>query len=145
MVAAKRFPFTLALCVLLCSCSSRDPNWEETYPVTGEVYVDGQPAAGLQVTCHATEGLGTETGWVCKGMTDEEGKFEVNTYEKGDGVPEGDYVVTFLWGETNFASMNYGGPDKLKKKYLDPRKSEHKFTAVKGEPVELGRVELKTK
>ena len=135
----------LPVCVLLCSCNSRNPDWEETYPVAGEVYVDGNAAAGLQVTCHATEGLGTETGWICKGMTDEEGKFEINTYEKGDGVPAGEYVVTFLWGETNFASMSYGGPDKLNDRYLDPEKSEIKFTAVDGERTDLGRIELTTK
>lgn len=144
MIAARRLVLVLPLC-LLCSCKGDDPNREETYPVVGEVYVDGQPAAGLQVTCHAVEGLDSETGWVCKGMTDETGKFEINTYEKGDGVPEGDYVITFMWGKTNFASMSYGGPDKLKKKYLNPKKSEYKFTAVKGEPTDLGRIDLKTK
>jgi len=145
MSAVKRLSWLLPVCVFFCSCGDAHPEREETYPVAGEVYVDGNPAAGLQVTCHSVEGLDTEMGWVCQGMTNEEGKFEINTYEAGDGVPEGDYVVTFLWGKTNFASMQYGGPYQLKGRYTDPKKSEHKFTAKKGEQTDLGRFELTTK
>ena len=134
----------LLLALLLCSCDSRDPNWKETYPATGEVYVDGQPAGRLRVTCVNANGLDAESPTVSKATTDQDGKFKISTYEDGDGLPEGEYVLTFMWGEYNSIS-GYGGPDKLKNKYADPKKSEHKFTVVKGEPTDLGRIELTIK
>ena len=129
----------------LCSCSGEDPNWKETYPVTGEVYVDGAPADQLAVRCTDVNGLDQEQPTISSAFTDEAGKFEISTYETGDGVPEGDYILTFEWGQWNLISGSYGGPDKLDKKYLDPKKSEHKFTVVKGKPTDLGRIELKSK
>ncbi len=144
IVLARRFVVPLALCLLFCSCSG-EPEREPTYPVQGVVSVDGTPAAGLQVTCHAVEGMGTDAGRVCSGMTLEEGEFEINTFTLGDGVPEGDYVATFMWGKTNYATMTYGGPDKLKKRYSDPQESQVKFTVKDGEPTDLGTIELTTK
>jgi hypothetical protein len=40
------------LALSLCSCSGKKDYGKETFPVTGEVYVDGQPAARLSVTLH---------------------------------------------------------------------------------------------
>ena len=135
---------TILLVLLFCSCDSRDPNWKETHPAAGEVYVDGQPAAMLRVTCTNVNGMDTENPTLSSATTDEQGKFEISTYERGDGLPEGEYVLTFMWGELS-AIKGYVGPDKLKEKYLDPEKSEHKFTVVPGEPTELGRIDLTTK
>ena len=135
---------TILLLLVFCSCSSRDPNWKETHPATGEVYVDGQPAALLRVTCTNVNGLDQDKPTLSSGTTDEEGKFQISTYEQADGLPEGEYVLTFMWGKLSAVS-GYGGPDQLKNKYQDPEKSEHKFTVVKGEPTDLGRIELTTK
>ncbi len=132
------------LVLLFCSCDSRDPNWKETHPASGEVYVDGQPAAMLRIHCTNVNGMDKENPSMSSAMTDEQGKFEISTYEKADGLPEGDYVLTFMWGELSPIS-GYGGPDKLKKKYADPEKSEHKFSVVTGEPTEIGRIDLETK
>ncbi len=143
LTSATTLPLLL-LAVLFCSCNSRDPNWKETFPATGEVYVDGQPAARLRVTCVDVNGMDKENPTTSSATTDEEGKFEISTYEKGDGLPEGEYALTFMWGELNSIS-GYGGPDKLKNKYSDPKKSEHKFTVEEGKPTDLGRIELKTK
>ncbi len=136
---------SLLLTLLFCSCSDKDPNWKETYPVTGEIYVDGAPAAQLAVRCTDVNGLDKEQPTLSSAFTDEGGKFEISTYETGDGMPEGEYVLTFEWGQWNLVSGSYGGDDKLKGKYLDPKKSEHKFTVVEGEPTEIGRIDLKTK
>ncbi|TXT37809.1 MAG: Uncharacterized protein FD138_560, partial [Planctomycetota bacterium] len=58
---------------------------------------------------------------------------------------EGDYALTFLWGEFNVISRSYGGPDKLKDRYKSPQESKVKFTAKKGTPLDLGKIELTTK
>jgi len=132
-------------CLLLCSCGEKVPDRKETFPVTGEVYVDGQPAAQLKVGCYDVNGIDSESPTVSSGMTDEQGKFEISTYASGDGVPEGEYVLTFLWGKLNLISKSYGGPDKLKGRYLDPQKSKHRFKVEAGKPTDLGRIELSTK
>ena len=144
-IPAKRMAVLSAMCLLLCSCSDGPPDGKETSPVTGEVYVDGQPAAQLQVTCHDVNGLDTEAPTLSSAMTDAEGKFAISTYRSGDGLPEGEYALTFMWGKLNLISKSYGGPDKLKGRYGNPQASEHRVTVEAGEPNDLGRIELSTK
>ena len=141
----KQVVLLVVLCLLLCSCSGGDANRKETFPVTGEVHVDGSPAAQLAVKCHSTTGLDAANPTVSAAFTDESGKFEISTYEKADGVPAGDYVLTFMWGQWNAISMTYGGPDKLNGRYEDPEASQFKVTVKDGEPTDLGKIELTTK
>lgn len=136
-------PF-LFLTLLFASCGGSDPNRKEVFPVTGEVYVDGAPVAQVAVQCTNVAGIDSEQPTVSKAITNEEGKFEISTYESADGVPEGDYVLTFTWGDFNAISRSFG-PDKFKGKYADPKKSEHKFSVVTGKPTDLGRFDLTTK
>lgn len=136
----------LALFIIAgASCSEEGPHRKETYPVTGRVTVDGNvPDSPIQVTCHSTMGIDQEHPTFSASMTGTDGSFELSTYETGDGVPPGEYVLTFFWGKMNLVSMNYGGPDKLKDRYKDPEKSPVKFTVEPGKPTELGLIELKT-
>ncbi len=98
----------------------------------------------MSIQCINVAGMDVEQPTISRALTDEEGKFEISTYESSDGVPEGDYVLTFTWGDYNAISRSYG-PDKFKGKYADPEKSEHKFSVVSGEPTEIERIDLKTK
>ncbi len=50
---------------------------------------------------------------VSSAFTGPDGEFSISTYESGDGVPAGDYVLTFMWGQKEAFSGRYGGPDKL--------------------------------
>lgn len=121
---------------------------KETSEVTGQVFVDGAPVPAtepLMVECHNVAGFDQENPTVSSGLTGEEGKFTINTYAAGDGLPAGDYVLTFMWGKMNLISATYGGPDKLKGKYADKQSSTFKLTVVDGEPNDLGKIELTTK
>ena len=131
--------------VLLASCSQEDPNRKQTFPVTGEVYVDGKAAAELAVTCHDVKGLDTKNPTMSIGRTDNQGKFQISTYTQADGVPEGEYALTFVWGQLNRFSNTYGGPDKLRDRYADPKNSAKRFKVEKGKPNDLGRIDLSTK
>ncbi|HUT89170.1 MAG TPA: hypothetical protein VMY37_06725 [Thermoguttaceae bacterium] len=133
------------LCLLFCSCGKEEGFRKDTMPVTGQVSVDGQPGDSLRVTCHNVKGIDTEHPTTSSAVTDKEGKFEIATYEAADGVPEGDYVLTFMWGQWNMHSMTYGGPDKLNGRYSDPESSEVRFTVEEGKPVDLGKIDLTTK
>ena len=131
--------------VLLCSCGPKGPPRKETFPVTGIVYVDGQPAADLAIDCISLGEVDKTTPSHSQATTDKDGKFAFDTYQKSDGVPAGEYVLTFLWGKLNLMTMSYGGPDKLKGRYSDPKKSEHKFTVEKGKQTPPLEIKLTTK
>jgi 5-hydroxyisourate hydrolase-like protein (transthyretin family) len=137
--------FIPVLIGLTCvGCTPEGPERKETSKVIGQVLVDDKPIEGMAVYCHNTAGIDTAQPTMSACFTGKDGKFEVSTYQKGDGVPEGDYTLTFLWGQFNI-SMQYGGPDKLNKRYEDPKKSEVKFTVVSGQPTDLGQIKLTTK
>jgi hypothetical protein len=144
-VRIRRSALMAACCLLLCSCGQEEAFRKETFPVTGEVYVDGEPAAQLQVTCHDLAGIDKEHPTFSQAFTNESGRFEIATYEAADGVPEGEYVLTFMWGQLNLISGGYGGPDKLNGRYTDPGASQHRFKVEAGKPTNLGRIELTTK
>jgi hypothetical protein len=134
-----------AASVLLCAVAGCGNDRKPTYPVRAEVYVDGKPAHELQVYFHPAEGA-EKGGRSLYGMTDEHGVFTLNTYVAGDGVPAGEYIVTFEWCERGkgLQQANFTGPDRLKKKYANPQDSKFRVT-VENRPKELDRFELTTK
>jgi hypothetical protein len=136
----------VAASAALSGCGKKDePHRKPTFPVTGQVVVDGKsPGEAIKIECHPVGGMDQEHPSVSQTMTAPDGKFEIATYETGDGVPQGEYVLTFMWGKMNLISMSYGGPDKLNNRYSDPKQSEFKFK-VEDKPVDLGRIELTTK
>lgn len=129
------------------SCGEEGPYQKETIPVSGRILVDGKPPGSLiQVLAHEEGGIDKEHPTVTQGTVAEDGTLSMTTYTTGDGVPPGEYVLTFTWQEFQPFSMNYGGPDKLNGRYSDPKKSEITLTVKSGdEPIDLGEVNLTTK
>jgi hypothetical protein len=130
----------LLLALILAGCSSEQRGGPRmaTYPVTGIVTVDGKPAAQLTVECHPEPGA--QLKHEVATLTDDQGKFSIATYEAGDGIPEGSYKLAFIWIEPGIAAR-----DRLKGAYADKKKSTHTVTVVKGQPTDLGTIELTTK
>lgn len=115
----------------------------ETVIVRGSVMVDGAPAGFLQITAVPKGGAGA-VPMNSTALTAGDGSFSLSTYESGDGVPAGDYSLTFIWGEMNLMNGQYAG-DKLNGKYADAAKSAVTVTVTAGgEPQDLGTVELST-
>jgi hypothetical protein len=133
------------VCLHLCSCAEETPDRKPTFPVTGRVQVDGQPAAQLSIACHDVKGVDPLHPTVSSAITDQDGKFAVSTYQSGDGLPEGEYVLTFAWGKLDLLSKSYGGADRLKGRYSEPQKSAWRFRVETGKPTDLGCIELATK
>ncbi len=133
-----------AVCVLFCSCAEEAPDRIETYPVIGEVYVDGQPAANVTITAHNVKGIDEKFPTASSGTTDQSGGFEMSTYKSGDGLPAGDYKLTFEWSEPLLMS-GASSPDKLKGRYADPDKSTVHVSVEPDKPTDLGRIDLTTK
>ena len=98
----------------------------------GTVTIDGKPpeAAGLTRTLvilsDPTKPLDPKQPALYV-PCNEDGTFEFTTYEKGDGVPAGHYVVCFvqLQGSFRFGKANgWHGTDGLKNLYNDPDKNK---------------------
>ncbi len=81
------------------ACSSKD----RPVPQKGVVTLDGKPLAGYTVTFASTQDM--RPAW---GTTDEEGRFELTTYNPGDGALRGEYKVV-LTSPTAFGPQK-GGP-----------------------------------
>ena len=112
-----------------------------TIPVVGVVKVDGVPAPFLRVVAVPVGGVGA-VPMESAALTDANGVFGLSTYETGDGVPPGQYQITFVWGQINLMNSQYSG-DKFNGKYADPAKSEHNLTVTDSdEPHDLGVIEL---
>jgi hypothetical protein len=144
---SRRLCVVACVAALLAGCGKKDePFRKVVVPVKGRVTVDGKaPTSPIKIDCHNTGTLDNVHPTVSWCTTGEDGSFALSTYVTGDGVPEGDYALTYFWGEMNLVSMNYGGKDKLKNKYLKPADSPTKFSAKEGKPVDLGEVALTTK
>jgi|SRR5579872_2509763 len=128
-----------------CSgCGSSQSDRIETFPVRGKVLVDGEPVEDLAVICVRLSEADKENPTQSQCLTQKDGSFQIGTYESKDGVPEGEYALTFRWGAWNRFSHSYEG-DKLDGRYLDAKDPVKKFTVEKGKPTELGEIKLTTK
>lgn len=126
-------------------CGDAHPNEKPVYKIKGTVTVDGKPESGVQVALHDVAGPDNNQPTYPQGFTDENGNLRISTYADGDGAPAGEYKVTFSWQEYNLISRNYSGPDKLKNRYSDPKKTPVAVKLGEDLPNDLGKVELTSK
>ncbi len=128
-----------------CGSGGEEPYRKKTTVVRGSITVDGVPPdSPLAITCVPVDGMDKENPSITRAMSDDLGNFELSTYEQGDGIPEGEYVLTFVWGKMDLISRNYGGPDKLGGKYAKPESSGIKLSVKGSEPIDMGTIELTT-
>src|SRR6056297_3482328 len=106
----KRLALAFLLCSIFTACSESQHR-KETFPVTGTITVDGQPVRQLAVKCHPDAGIDEADPTISSAFTDADGKFEISTYETGDGVPAGAYTLTITWGKFNAMKGSYGGDE----------------------------------
>lgn len=118
----------VASCVLFASCNRSDR--VGVVPVRGQVFAAGdEPAAGALVVFHPVK-ADAEPTLRPVAYVDDEGNFELTTYDQGDGAPSGEYAITVEWREkpaTPF-SADKEGKDRLDGKYANPEESKFRFT-----------------
>jgi len=110
--------------LLLTGCGRSGPPRVATHRAAGSVTYQGQPVAGAFVALHPKDqtlsSAPTPTATV-----QPDGTFSLTTYDAGDGVPEGDYVVTLQWRKTVKSGRDYAlGPNLLPAKYARPDTSD---------------------
>lgn len=117
--------------------------------VTGQVYVDGEPAEGVRINAistappNKTEKIdpGSKTG-----VTDKDGKVSFTTYRQDDGLPAGEYALVFIWDPgANMPRPSGRVDDKLNHLYDTVARSPRKIVVEKGKPLDFGRIDLTTK
>lgn len=85
-----------AAAIVLGGACNRGTNKPKTYPVTGTVTLNGQPVAGATVNFTPKERAapGQSGPQAASAVTDEQGKYQIGTFAKGDGALPGEYLVS---------------------------------------------------
>jgi len=137
---------------LLVGCSSKaDDKWTRgrppVYETTGQVTYNGEPIADAVVTFQPVD----DTGRGGSAVTDDQGYFEAQTFDPGDGLTEGTHRVAVQKIQMVDASGNVvteirepGGireKNLLPKRYADFEKSEIEIT-IQADDNDLGVIEL---
>jgi hypothetical protein len=130
----------LAAALLLAGCSGGGDR-VKTYPVTGNIYVNGQPAAGAKVACYAIDDP-TLLPLQPHAIAGADGSFKLTTYRTGDGAPAGTYALTVKWPLPPLPGHDGDGPDRLKGRYADPKRPARRIVVTTGTN-DLETIELK--
>ncbi len=85
----------LALAVILSVGCSGSPREKPVFKVRGRVTYDRKPMARAVITFHSTDPADRTTP--AHATADENGDYVLSTYRAGDGVPQGDQIVTIYW------------------------------------------------
>jgi hypothetical protein len=97
---------------------------------SGHVTVDGQPPSeGTTLFIALNNAEHPEPNPKLLAPCDADGHFEFKTYEKGDGVPVGTYIVEFVGLKKQMVKgrarvVRFVGPDTLNNLYNDPEKNK---------------------
>lgn len=131
---SRRFQGTLLLLATTCLSAGcgRSQDYQETpvYPTSGIVTVNGEPAAGAYILFYPDGDVGLTKGNKPFARVQDDGLFEVTTYNTADGAPAGNYRVTIIWPEDPDARGS--SPDRLQGRYS--RLGDSGLTATVLEP-----------
>jgi hypothetical protein len=98
--------------------------------VHGVIDFRGQPLVGAFVTLHPKSAPGIDVP-TPRASVAADGSFALTTFDRNDGAPAGDYVLTVLWYRPVKQGGDWiGGPNVLPKKYASPRTSEVSVTVA---------------
>jgi hypothetical protein len=109
---------TLVLCsALLTGCGKTKESWEQVYPAKGIVNFGGKPVAGAVISLIPQDPEIPDTVRPTA-TAKEDGTFEIGTYSKADGAPEGKYKVLVLhYPVIGSKASPAAGPNDLPRKY----------------------------
>ena len=120
-------------------------------PLTGQVSLDGTSSQKVIVSAMNEQNLPMykqqkEIGGLATGAAVKpDGSFSFTTFENGDGLPAGNYIVLFRLPPRDDRGGSDPKTDAFNRKYGNPETSKYKATLEAGKPVDLGKVELSTK
>ena len=132
------FPFGL-IALLLCAGCSQKPSWQvEVHPAKGTCWINGEPAHRAKMIWFSKNGPIDKRETIPHAIVQEDGTFQVTTYEENDGVPEGEYDVILYWLDNPWEAK---AADRLRGRYGKPESPLKTITIVPGEnelePIDL--------
>jgi hypothetical protein len=147
LAASTRWSIALVSVSLACALGCGDGKVKRN-PVNGSVNVDGKPAGGVMLLFVPVDGTPEFQRLRPMGITGPDGKFSLNTFGNGDGVPAGQFKVLITWpGKSNGPSRDgpgQMGPDQFKGRYNNLEKTEFNVD-VKPGGIDLPPYELKSR
>ena len=102
---------------------------QETIAVSGKVSIGGTPASGITIFAYPKVGVKP----VGETRTKEDGTYCWTTYSSCDGLPAGEYRLTFVHAPEEGKGKKQG-KDLLEGRYKDPTASEFSLVVVAGTP-----------
>ncbi|HYH68040.1 MAG TPA: hypothetical protein VD866_25315 [Urbifossiella sp.] len=99
---------------------------KSVFPVRGQVFVSGRPAAGAVVVFHPEHEPAAAPGPRPQATVRADGSFVLGTHAADDGAPAGNYVVTVVWRPDGCDSDRLGGL------YADPLPPRLTTVVLKG-------------
>jgi hypothetical protein len=129
------------LLLLIAGCAGGTGDRVQSYPVSGNVYVNGQPAAGAKVECYCLDNPAL-LPLRPHAITKADGSFQLTTYKTGDGAPVGSYALTVKWPLPPKPGSSAEGPDRLKGRYADPKRPARRIGVRAGDN-DLETIDLK--
>lgn len=82
---------SMTLAAALAGCGGDRGDRPDTHPVSGVIKFKGTPVEGANVTFAP---VNASDGAAAFGVTGTDGRYELTTFESGDGAVAGDYQVT---------------------------------------------------
>lgn len=114
----------LGLTLLALGCGKAQPERLPTFPVQGSITFKGQPIVGAVVALHP-KNAPADKAISPHGNVTADGSFDITTYSRADGAPEGDYVVTVFWYKpVKKGADTVAGPNVIPNKYTSPETSD---------------------
>ncbi|AMV27812.1 hypothetical protein VT84_25645 [Gemmata sp. SH-PL17] len=128
-------PLIVAAVLVIPACSSPTTDSPRVEPVSGSVFVNGNPAVGAVVTFHPAAPQG-QNKLRPRGVVQADGTFRLTTYTTGDGAATGDYAVTLYWPEKDDPDLEARGievKDRFQNRFKDPSRPFKRVTVREGE------------
>jgi len=121
-------PILASLLAVGCGSGEKIP----TYPVKGQITVNGEPAAHARVVLVPSDPNAPKP----VGFAKADGSFELSTFGNNDGAPKGEYKVLVEWREPKDGNPRDRGADKLGGRFMVVEKTPLKAAVIDG-PNEL--------
>ncbi len=108
--------------------------------------IDGDPASDVRVTLHSSTLIAEGDLFRPSGMTNDDGMFQLTTYETHDGAPAGNYAITFRWAQPQKTLLDPIPKDRLQNRFARPTDTSLTCEIQESKSLrDLGTFEIDTK
>ena len=124
-------PMAAVVALVGCNRSNLHSDRMAVCPASGEIVLDGKPAAGALLVFHPAALL--QLPALPRATVGQDGRYTVGTYEADDGLPEGEYVVTvFLTVKPPGADETVKGKSLVNAKFARTQTTPLRATVARG-------------